>query len=71
MAPSGTTLAICQKSVSEFLCRLLQLRQNASIFEQGCAGLSSDSSDRIHSFTLDPRRASSSLRPRLGFRYTR
>src|SRR5258708_21113177 len=46
------------------------LRQNASIFEQGCAGLSSDSSDRIHSFTLDPRRASPSLRPRLGFRYT-
>ena len=55
---------------SEFLCRLLQLRQNASIFEQGCAGLSSDSSDRIHSFTLDPRRAPPSLRPRLGFRYT-
>src|SRR5674476_1530134 len=50
--------------------RLLQLRQNASVFAQGCADFSSDSSDRKHSFTPDPRRASPSLRPGLSFRYT-
>jgi hypothetical protein len=55
---------------SNFLCRLLQLRQNASFIEQGCADFSSDSTDRNHSFTLDPRRASPSLRPDLSFRYT-
>src|SRR5664280_3241448 len=57
-------------SDSEILCRLLQLRQNASVFAQGCADFSSDSSDRNHSFTPDPRRASPSLRPGLSFRYT-
>ena len=57
-------------SDSEILCRLLQLRQNASVFAQGCADFSSDSSDRNHSFTPDPRRASPSLRPSLSFRYT-
>src|ERR1700716_3275235 len=55
---------------SNFLCRLLQLRQNASFIEQGCADFSSDSTDRNHSFTPDPRRASPSLRPGLSFRYT-
>src|SRR5712664_2411207 len=55
---------------SNFLCRLLQLRQNASFIEQGCADVSSDSTDRNHSFTPDPRRASPSLRPDLSFRYT-
>src|SRR6202795_1955933 len=55
---------------SNFLCRLLQLRQNASFIEQGCADFSSDSTDRNHSFTPDPRRASPSLRPDLSFRYT-
>ena len=49
---------------------LLQLRQNASFIEQGCADFSSDSTDRNHSFTPDPRRASPSLRPDLSFRYT-
>ncbi len=38
--------------------------------EQGCADFSSDSTDRNHSFTPDPRRASPSLRPGLSFRYT-
>ncbi len=56
--------------VSNFLCRLLQLRQNASVVAQGCADLSSDSTDRNHSFTPDPRRASPSLRSGLSFRYT-
>jgi hypothetical protein len=53
-----------------FLCRLLQLRQNASVFVQGCADFPSDSSDRNHSFTTHPWRTSSSLRPGLSFRYT-
>src|ERR1035437_6857922 len=57
-------------SDSEILCRLLQLRQNASVFAQGCADFSSDSSDRDHSFTPDPRRPSPSLRPGFSFRYT-
>src|SRR6267142_2634136 len=48
----------------------LQLRQNASVVAQGCADFSSDSSDRNHSFTPDPWRASPSLRPGLSFRYT-
>src|SRR3954447_25888274 len=55
---------------SNFLCGLLQLRQNASVVAQGCADFSSDSTDRNHSFTLDPRRPSPSLRPGLSFRYT-
>src|SRR5471032_821428 len=54
----------------EILRRLLQLRQNASVVAQGCADFSSDSSDRNHSFTTHPRRASPSLRPSLSFRYT-
>ena len=41
---------------SKIIRRLLQLRENASVF--GCADFSSDSSDRNHSFTPDPRRAS-------------
>ena len=32
---------------SNFLCRLLQLRQNASFIEQGCADFSSDPTDGI------------------------
>jgi hypothetical protein len=55
---------------SNFLCRLLQLRQNASVVAQGCADFSSDPTDRNHSFTPDHRRASPSLRPGLSFRYT-
>src|ERR1700692_284280 len=55
---------------SKIIRRLLQLRQNASVFAQGCADFPSDSSDRNHSFTPDPRRASPSLRPDLSFRYT-
>jgi hypothetical protein len=51
-------------------CRLLQLRQNASVVAQGCADFSSDSRDRNHSFTPDPRWASPSLRTGLSFRYT-
>src|ERR1700694_994829 len=55
---------------SKIIRRLLQLRQNASVFAQGCADFSSDSSDRNDSFTTHPRRASPSLRPGLSFRYT-
>src|SRR6202171_189271 len=55
---------------SKIIRRLLQLRQNASVFAQGCADFPSDSSDRNHSFTPDPRRASPSLCPGLSFRYT-
>src|ERR1039458_55546 len=55
---------------SKIIRRLLQLRQNASVFAQGCADFSSDSSDRKHSFKPDSWRASPSLRPDLNFRYT-
>ncbi len=48
----------------------LQLRQNASVFAQGCADFSSDSSDRKRSFTPGPWWTSSPLLPNLGFRYT-
>ena len=44
--------------------------RTASVVAQGCAEFSSDSTDRTHSFTPDPRRASPSLRPGLSFRYT-
>ena len=54
----------------EILCRLLQQRQNASIIEQRCAGLSPNSASRTHQITRHPGRTSSSLRPGLGFRYT-
>src|SRR6202022_3235991 len=53
---------------SNFLCRSLQLRQNASVVAQGCADFSSDSTQRNHSLTPDPRRASPALG--LSFRYT-
>jgi hypothetical protein len=56
---------ICPES--NFLCCLLQLCQNASVVAQGCADFSSDSTDRNHSFTPDPRWASPSLRPGLIF----
>ena len=39
----------------------------ASLFAQGCANFSSNSSDRNHSFTPNPRRASPSLCPSLSF----
>src|ERR1700737_1067667 len=55
---------------SNFLCRLLRLGRNASVVAQGCTDFSSDSTDRNHSFTPAPRRASPSLRPGLSFRYT-
>src|SRR5665811_1957294 len=42
---------------SKIIRRLLQLRQNASVFAQGCADFSSDSSDQSNSFTPNPRRA--------------
>src|SRR3981189_3700465 len=38
---------------SKIIRRLLRLRQNASVFAQGCADFPSDSSDRDHSFTPD------------------
>jgi hypothetical protein len=50
--------------------RLLQRRQNASVTEQRCAGLSPASADWNHLFKRDTRRASSPLRPGLSFRYT-
>src|ERR1039458_3941289 len=53
---------------SKIIRRLLQLRQNASVFAQGCADFSSDSSDRNHSFTPDPRRASPSFTS--GFKFS-
>jgi hypothetical protein len=57
-------------SNSKILCRLLQFSQNASDFAQGCADFSSGPTDRNHSLTPDPRRASPLLRPDLSFRYT-
>jgi hypothetical protein len=54
----------------EILSRLLQLRQNASILEQGSAGFSPGSANRCDQFTRHPGRASSPLRPRLSCRYT-
>jgi hypothetical protein len=50
--------------------RLLQLHQNASILEQGCAGFSPGSAKRCDQFTRHPGRTSSPLRPRLSFWYT-
>jgi hypothetical protein len=38
---------------SKIIRRLLKLRQNASVFAQGCADFPSDLSDRNHSFTPD------------------
>src|SRR5450631_283689 len=55
---------------SEIVCKLLQLRQNASILEQGCAGFSPGSANRCDQFTHHPGRTSSPLRPSLSFRYT-
>ena len=55
---------------SEILRRLLQLRQNASILEQGCAGFSPNSANRKHQITRHPGRTSPPLRPSLSFRYT-
>src|SRR5262249_43939662 len=54
----------------EILRRLLQLRQNASILEQGCARFSPGAANRCDQFTRHPRRTSSPLRPCLSFRYT-
>src|SRR5450631_3706982 len=45
----------------EILRRLLQLRQNASILEQGCAGFSPGSANRCDQFTRHPGRTSSPL----------
>jgi transposase InsO family protein len=52
------------------LCSLLQQHQNAPVIRQRCAGLSLCSAGRNHHVTCDPRRASSSLRSGLSFRYT-
>ncbi len=57
-------------SDSEILCQLLQLRQNASVFAQGCADFSPGSADRKHQIVPHPRRTTSPLYPGLGFRYT-
>src|SRR6202140_2912561 len=54
----------------EILRRLLQLRQNASILEQRCAGHSPNSANRKHQITRHPWRTSPPLRPSLSFRYT-
>src|ERR1700736_6800175 len=48
-----------------FRRRVVQRRQNASVTEQRCAGLSPASADWNHSFTADSRRASSALPPGL------
>src|SRR6266850_4966797 len=55
---------------SEILRRLLQQRQNASVFAQGRAGFSLGSVNRCDQFTRHPGRTSPPLRPRLSFRYT-
>jgi hypothetical protein len=55
---------------SKIIRRLLQLRENASVFAQGCADFSPNSSNRNNSFTPNPRRTSPSLRPGLSSRYT-
>jgi hypothetical protein len=55
---------------SKIIRRLLQLRQNALVFAQGCADFSSGSSDRKRSFAPDPWWTSLPLLPNLGFRYT-
>ena len=52
---------------SEILCRLLQRRKNASVLEQGCADISSDSADRCHNFTRPPWRTSLPILPSLRF----
>src|ERR1700676_2539936 len=54
----------------EILRRLLQLRQNASILEQGCAGHSPNSANPKHQITRHPWRTSPPLTPSLSFRYT-
>jgi hypothetical protein len=54
---------------SAIICVLLQRRQNASVIGQGCSGLSTGAADRKHQIALYPRRTSSPLCPRLGFRY--
>src|SRR5882757_4751686 len=54
----------------EILRRLLQLRQNTSILEQGCAGHPPNSANRKHQITRRPWRTSPQLRPSLSFRYT-
>src|ERR1700739_846732 len=50
------------------LRQLLQQFQNASIPEQGCAGLSSGSANRKHQITRHPWRTSPQIRPSLSFR---
>ena len=57
-------------SDSEKLCGLLQWRENASVIEQGCAGLSAGSAIRRHRFARHTGRTSSSIRSDLDFRYT-
>src|SRR5882762_3122887 len=54
----------------EILLRLLQLRQNASILEQGCAGFSPGSANRCDQCTRHSGRTSPPLCPSLSFRYT-
>src|SRR6266566_5400035 len=54
----------------EILRRLLQLRQNASILEQGCAGFSPGSANGCDQLARHPGRTSPPLRPSLSFRYT-
>ena len=56
-------------SNSKILRRLLQLRQNTSIVEQGCAGFSPGSANRCNQFTRHPGRTSLPLWPCLSFRY--
>jgi hypothetical protein len=50
-----------ERLIGSILRRILQLRQNASILEQGCAGFSPGSTNRCNQFTRHPGRTSSSL----------
>jgi hypothetical protein len=52
---------------SEILRRLLQLRQDASVFAQGYAGFSACSAIRAHNFTCPRWRTSPSILPGLRF----
>src|SRR5580704_9451278 len=57
-------------SNSKILRRFLQLRQNTSIVEQGCAGFSPGSANRCDQFTRHPGRTSLLPWPCLSCRYT-
>ncbi len=58
-----------RRILRSYACYYNDVRTHRSL-DKRCAGLSPGSADWNHKFTPDTRRTSSSLRPRLGFRYT-